>query len=294
MRSPWALGHPVLSRRAVLVAKLIALAWLVTGQATVYPGLRLPVVPVSDETWTVGLTTLGVLGIVLVWLSAYVRLGCLAVAASIGLGIFGDLAFYSNNRLFTAVILGLLGVVKRRDQERWVAVQVGIVFLGAAFDKTLDPDWRSGHFLETLVDGLSDYGLLWSPGGFSGGRHWLAEGLQRAPSWGFRVLSWAIIGLEWVLGGLWLLARRQAVLPNTLFFLGLILLTGSPMGMFAFAGTAVSLLLVDGLAEGDRLGDHAVYWTAIVLLLGSPLFSQALAVLVALLVPVTYTRRFRT
>ncbi|MCB9676359.1 MAG: hypothetical protein H6737_14645 [Alphaproteobacteria bacterium] len=300
LRSPASLAHPVLSPRAVMVVKLLALAWAVTGQITVYPQVRVPPLALlaafeGSPAWPVALTFLGVLGVLGVWLTGLVRTGAMVLAASIGLGMAGDLAWFSNNRAFTAVVLALLGLAQTPAQERWVPWQCGVVFLGAAFDKTLSPDWRSGRFLATFVDGLADYGLLWSPGGYTGGRHCLAE---LAAAWGtpwlFAAASWLVILGEWAIGVGFLLRHRAVVTANAAFFVGLVLLTGSPMGMFAFAGTIVSLLLIDGLGEGRRLGDHVGYWAAVVVLLGSPLFSQALVVLVAVAVAATYDRAFRT
>jgi hypothetical protein len=217
------------------------------------------------------------------------------LSGSYFLALGSDLAVYSNNRLFTAMLLLLLGLIRRPEQQCWLRWQCAVVFFGAAFDKALGWDWWSGQFLHSLVAELANYGLLWSPGGHSGGRHVVAEILaQGAGRPVFAVVSWGVIGVECALAWGYLRNRSWVVPVNAAFFVGLIVLTGSPMGMFAYAGVVVSLLLVQGIGEGERLGDSVAYWSGWGLLLGSPLFSTWLVLVSVVGISLTFRRERAT
>lgn len=279
IRSPLDLAHPALSARAVVFARLLTGVWLLTGHVAALPTVGVPLlgglsVLHGHPAWRVMLLYLSALGVVLVWATPAVRTGCALVAASIGLALLGDLAWFSNNRLLTGLLLALVALAREPAHDRWLLWQLAIVWLGAAWDKTWDADWRSGQVLVALVDELQLRGQLWSPGGAHPEPTALAVALRGLPLAG---LSWAVVALEWAVGLAFLRGHPAAWWLSAAFFAGLVALTGSTMGMFVYVG------LLGGLLVHPRAGDLRV-WLVPVGLLATPLFSwPLLAGLLALL-----------
>ena len=233
------------SPEAALLAKLLALCWLIAGHALYVPQVFLPFWRVLDGApsgplWVV-LLSLGLLSTAGVLLSYRVRACCFVLALVIFGATLSSRIYFSNNRLFCACLFLLLALTPTGQKPLLVRYQVVILYFGAALDKLLDADWRSGQFMESFARRLGDFGTLWSPSWKIGAPNLFTELylrlLELLPpmmlSW---VVSWATILTELSLALLfWRGAWRPAIGLGILFHCGLLLLTGSTMGMFFYA-----------------------------------------------------------
>jgi hypothetical protein len=230
----------------MLIAKLLAFCWLITGHALYVPHIFLPFwraldgLPFPGVIW-VALLSLGLLGVAGVLFSYRLRASCLLLAAVIFASTLSSRIYFSNNRLFCACLFLLLGLTPKKQRPLLVRYQVILLYLGAFIDKLLDPDWRSGQFMESFVRRLGDFGTLWSPNWKIGAPNLIVDlYLQLAnllpPMMLSLFVSWLTILTELTLAILfWRPATRPGIGLGILFHSSLLLLTGSTMGMFFYA-----------------------------------------------------------
>jgi hypothetical protein len=235
-----------LSTEASLCVKLLALCWLITGHALYVPRVFLPfmdalnLLPFKELFWGV-LLGLGLLSVAAILLSYRTRAFCLSLAAVIFLSTLSSRIYFSNNRLFCACIFLLVGLTDVKGRPVLIRYQLVILYAGAALDKLLNADWRSGQFMESFAQRLGEFGSLWSPNWKIGEPNvfldlYLWLGAQLPPMTLSVLTSWATILTELTLAFLFLLGWiRPAIILGVLFHSGLLLLTGSTMGMFFYA-----------------------------------------------------------
>ncbi len=137
---------------------------------------------------------------VLVTAGVAARLTVPIAAAAVALHFLLNQIWYSNNRIFLALCLGLLSLAWL--DGRWVALmiraQLSFIYLGSALSKLADADWRSGDVLAGRA------AMLWrgSP---------LLEYLTSAP--GRWAMGLGAISTELFLAlGLWFPRTRKAAL----------------------------------------------------------------------------------
>jgi hypothetical protein len=120
---------------------------------------------------------------------------------------------------------------------RLFQIQITVIYLSSAIEKSLGTDWTSGTALY-YVSRLDDaFGKLWLPGA-------MFETL-----WLTRVMSWAVLALEWLLPVLlWLRPTRRAAIAVALVFH---LAVESSMNLFLFHW--LMILGVLAFAEFDEL-----------------------------------------
>lgn len=267
------LQHPLLRKEEVALARLLAVAWLVTGHVTWAPAVHVPWFPLlaalaEGRAWPLALTVLGFSASWVILLSRAVRTGALGLAGAVLLGLASAQAAFAYNRLFVGLLLLMIGLGGRGLPR----LQVAVLYLGAGLDKLLTPDWRSGRFLDSFVTDLARFGRLWGPGGVVGTPNLLARVLASRIHQLSPALSWLVIGTELALAVAFALGLRSGAVLNLLLQLTIAALTGSSFGMFFFAATACSVLLVPPDAEwtcrrtlsfrGRRHSGTAALWLA--------------------------------
>jgi hypothetical protein len=227
------MDHPEMPPHLVLMCKLVALAWVLTGQAFYLPHIPLQALPLVT----------GCAGAALVLFSPWIRIGTMTLGLTIFVCIWSNLAYFSYNRLFCASLLMVCGLAPATPLPR---LQVAVLYLGAGWDKLLAPDWRNGVVLHTLVEELAVRGRLWSPGGHVGEPNpvphwllWVGDSLAANPFW--MTVSALVIGFELLLGVLFVTNRGVAAAMSAGFHCALYLLMGSTLGMFFYAGIAAAL-----------------------------------------------------
>ncbi|MBI3505087.1 MAG: hypothetical protein HY059_09615 [Proteobacteria bacterium] len=160
------------------------------------------------------------------------RLSCVALAGALLLSILACRVDYSNNRLFAAALLAMIGLDSGEGAPflRW---QIALVYAGAALNKALDPDWRSGLFFANFMDAFQIDLLL--------------RAAERLPFGALAAAaSWGTIALEAGLSALWLTGARPAatIWLVLIFHTLLTTLAGTTFGVFYAASVAAALLLV--------------------------------------------------
>ena len=291
------LAHAEVPANAVLCGKLLAALWLFTGQV-VYT--RAEPVPFAGVTLGgahgllfVQLALLAqLLAILTILCSPFFRVGC-ALLSLIILSLSAlDQALFSNNRVFCAAVLLMLALDPRGKLAR---AQVALVYACAAADKLLSAAWRSGQFVSTFSAELCRVGELWSPGWSPGGALPLACALARATadSASFALLASGLaIATELTIAlGYATRARFTAVLAP-LFHALLLTLTGSTFGVFFYAGTACSLLVLD-LERQAAPFDRALPYALIATLFAGPWLRPWFGLVLAALVLALALRRAR-
>jgi len=173
----------------LLASKLMLLALWAKDYLTVLPPRHLPFVAALDAAGTpeqyrlVLLTAIG-LGAVLIVFELAPRLGCLLVGGALCVAVVGCRPLFANSRLYPACFLVLLGLYEPRSGPTLVRAQVVLLYLGAGFNKLLDPDWLDGRFFESWMRDKLHLGWY----------AWLADRLPAMlPS---MLLGWLTIAVE--------------------------------------------------------------------------------------------------
>jgi hypothetical protein len=246
------IGHPTLPGEQVLVAKLLAMAWMATGHVARPAPLRVPWMGLLEQVpesfpWSTTLAGVALLAALGVLFTPWTRTFCLCLGGAILLDVVSSRAGFSYNRLYCAALFcmislsgpGILGA-----GARW---QAAVVYLGAGVDKLLSPGWRSGTVLEDFIRDLATFGRLWSPGGHVGEPNLVAgllvQAVHRFPALP-AILSWSVILCEIALAVAFLRRSPSAIALSLAFHGGVYIITGGTLGMFFHAGIISALLAV--------------------------------------------------
>lgn len=223
----------------LLMAKLIALALLLTNHVRLLPDPFLSFIPALDHAlpgpvFQLSIQVLFVVAAVAILFNRSVRLGCLVLGATILLAVVSSKAYYGNNKTFCGVMLFLIGLYERPASVWLVRAQLVIVYFGAGLNKLLDTDWQSGKFFH----------------------YWAAERLHQPlyiwvaamlpPLVAGKLACWMTIVTELGLPPALLLPRLwpYAVWVSLLFHVGLLEFTGSTFTMFFYAMESAVLAFV--------------------------------------------------
>jgi hypothetical protein len=217
----------------LLVTKLLAMCFLVSGQWALLPKPFLPFIGVFGELGS-GAVFNAVLSVVFLVAAAMLITNRSPRAASLTLGLVIAIAmlasrnYVENNRIFVCLVFVLAGLSDRKMGARVVQLQVALVYCGAGLNKLLDVDWRSGRYFEHLASGSV-----------------LAHTYSRIsgvlPSLLFSaLLGWAVIVTEFALAGAFLMRRLIPIViwVGVAYHTSLVLITGRTFGMFWYATTA--------------------------------------------------------
>jgi hypothetical protein len=103
----------------------------------------------SDRLWLnalhVGVVAGGFLVFTPLWRSGSVLVGTVWIVA-----VLGNMALFSNGRLFQGLLLLFCGLVTTEFGLSLLRAQVIVLYAGAALAKATDPDWWNGRFLASL------------------------------------------------------------------------------------------------------------------------------------------------
>jgi hypothetical protein len=215
------------------MAKLVAVVFLVSGQWAALPQPFLPLVGVLDDlgsaaTAEVVLKTAFLVATALLLTNRSPRSASAALGIVIFVGMLASRNYIENNRFFVVLLFVLAGVSNRRLGGRLIQLQLVVLYFGAALNKVLDLDWRTGRYFEHLPSGTELAGVYSRLTGL------FPELLLSA------VLSWAVIATEVALAAAFLLRRFVwvAVWLGVAYHTSLVLVTGRTFGMFWYAATA--------------------------------------------------------
>jgi predicted DCC family thiol-disulfide oxidoreductase YuxK len=135
------------------MAKLIALALLLTNHVRLLPDPFLPFIPgldraVAGSVFQIALQSIFVVAAVALLFNRWVRASALVLGTTMLLGVLSSRAYYGNNKTFCALILILAGLHVRGMEPYLIRLQLVIVYFGAGLNKAMDPDWHSGQFFD--------------------------------------------------------------------------------------------------------------------------------------------------
>ncbi|HUQ65718.1 MAG TPA: DUF393 domain-containing protein [Flavitalea sp.] len=151
-----------------------------------------------------------------------VRIFSLVAGSSIFLSILSAKGNYSNNFLFTSFILLLIGLQKHDERKSsWIRYQLAVLYLGAALNKWMDPDWQSGLFMNFWMNDLPIATFQYFSSFFP-------------PMVFAKIISWFAIGGELLLGALALTNRLTSlfIFLGVGFHFALAVVTGRTFGWF--------------------------------------------------------------
>ncbi|MDX1981376.1 MAG: DCC1-like thiol-disulfide oxidoreductase family protein [Bryobacteraceae bacterium] len=238
--NPFRCSGTDLPPNVLMMAKLIALALLLTNHQRLLPDPFLPFVPGLDRmlpgpVFQTLLKTVFLTSALALLFNRWVRVSCLLLGGSMLLAVLSSRAYYGNNKTFCALMLILAGLHVRGAEPRILRWQVALVYLGAGLNKALEPDWHSGQFFE----------------------HWAGTRLQQ-PVYQFlsslfpplvmgKMMCWLTIVLELSAAVLLAVPRwmKWGVIISVILQSGFLLFTGTTFTMFFYgmqAAMAVFLI----------------------------------------------------
>jgi len=218
------------------MAKLIAIAFLLTNHVRLLPDPFLPFVPGLDQlmpgvVFQRALQTLFLTSAIALLMNRWVRVSCIVLGGTVLLAVMASRAYYGNNKTFCALVLILAGLYAGTLGSFLLRVQVAIVYFGAGLNKALDPDWHTGQFFE----------------------HWAGSRLQQPvyiwlsgllpPLVMGKLMCWLTIVMELSASATLLLPKLTivGVWISILLQCGFLLFTGTTFTMFFFGMQAAML-----------------------------------------------------
>jgi Vitamin K-dependent gamma-carboxylase len=240
--NPFRISGTTLPPNVLLAAKLLALCVIFRGELAALPDHFLPFMPLlqhlgSAAAFHRALQATAAAAAIGVLFNRWVRIASGILGAVFVLAILSSQAYFHNNRLYVGLFFLIVGLYDRRVGTFILRGQLAVIYLGAALNKILDPDWRSGAFVQSwLPHSLPSYPRLTS----------LLPGMALS-----LLLGWTGILTEVILIPL-LLVRRFLPLG---IFLGvtyhtlLLTLTGSTFNMFWYALMAGYIALLQWPSE---------------------------------------------
>ena len=236
-RNPLRCGGTALPTEVLLMAKLIALALLLTNHVRLMPDPFLPFVPVLEHiappaVFQNTLKVLFVTSALALLFNVAVRASAFTLGATILVAILSSKAYYGNNKTFCGLMLLLAGIYVPRWGKALLQAQLALVYFGAGLNKLLDPDWQSGQFFDHwAADGLKNPVFIWARQFFP------PLALGKIACWGTAIAelgaSVALVFKKLQVIGMW---------ANALFQAGLLLFTGTTFTMFFYAMQSASLV----------------------------------------------------
>ncbi len=248
----------VLPTSHVRMVQSLAVAWLMTGNAFYFPapsGL--------GPAWSIVLAGMSVALSAVIVSGRWVRLACAGLAGVVAVEMLSVPSQFSNNRCFVVALLVMVALssAQRAQLPRF---QVALVWSCSALDKMLSADWRQGVFVESFVQQLARFGLMWSPGGSVGAENPAAIWASTLSHEAFVWAGMTVIAVELVLALAFACKWQVGAWLNLAFHLVVLTFTGSTMGMFFFAGVASALLVLPESALIQRAAPTLALTAALV------------------------------
>jgi hypothetical protein len=155
MRSAAPSWHPLrcagtdMAMPVLLMAKLIALAYLLRFEWRTIPGVFLPFVPVLEPlagswfAWVLKAAAVG--GALALLFNRRVRVASIVMGSAVLLAVLASKPYSYNARVITGALLVLAGLTTPGREPRLIRAQIAVMYLGAGLSKLTDADWRSGE-----------------------------------------------------------------------------------------------------------------------------------------------------
>lgn len=238
--NPLRVSGTVLPPNVLLMAKLITLCFLLTGQWNLLPDHFLPFLPIFDRLGSPTLfrsilQAVFLVAALLLFINRHVRTCCLVLGAVILVGIVSSRPYYENNRMFTGCIFFLTGLYQPAGKPWLIRYQVVLVYFAAGLNKLLDLDWRSGRFFQQAA--------ALSP------QHHLYASISSLlpPMILSTLLGWLVIVTEFALAVGFLISWLYplAIWLGIVFHTSTFVLTGRTFGMFLYAMPSSYLAFVE-------------------------------------------------
>jgi hypothetical protein len=228
--NPFRVRGTVLPPNVLLMVKLLALCFFLTGQWNLLPDHFLPFLPIFDRAgppavFQRALQILFVLAAASLILNYYVRASCVVLGGLLFIAILSSRVYYENNRTFTGCLWFLAGLYVPGQKPWLIRYQVILLYFGAALNKLLDSDWRSGQFFENWVVRLVHHPV------------YIRISSLLPSMWLSRFMSWTTTATEFILAGGFLLPRFYPLIiwVGVAYHTALVLATGGTFGMFYYA-----------------------------------------------------------
>jgi predicted DCC family thiol-disulfide oxidoreductase YuxK len=222
----------------LLLAKIIALALLLTGHVRLLPDPFLPFLPALDtlpgEAFRTALQVIFVVSALAILFNRWPRLSAGVLGAAMLVAVVASKAYYGNNKTMCASLLLLTGLYHPRTGPWLIRSQIILAYFGAGLNKLLDPDWQTGAFFDHWAGVRLEQPLyLWARG--------LLPPLVAA-----KAVCWGTIVTELGLAAAFLIPRLLpwAIWVSLLFHASLLEFTGTTFTMFFYAMEAAMLAFV--------------------------------------------------
>ena len=237
---PLRISNTELPENVLLLAKVLTLAFLATGQFRLLSWHFLPFLRFFDRMgspavfhWTLVFTFLAAAAAL--FYNRHVRICCLVLGGVILVSLLSSRIYFENNRVYCACILVLAGLSARQPRPWPLRLQVVLVYFGAALNKLLQADWRSGQFFAYWF-GQIHHPQIWAH---------ITNIVPAMPLAQF--VCWVTIVTEFVLVAGFLVPKwySWSIWLGAAYHTSLLLVMNSTFGMFYYAMLASYLAFVE-------------------------------------------------
>jgi hypothetical protein len=237
---PLRIAETELPPNILLLAKVLTLAFIVTGQVRLLSWHFLPFLPFFDHLgsptvfhWTLVTVFLGAAAAL--FYNKRVSICCLLLGGVILISLLSSRTYFENNRTYCACLLILAGLCTRRQSPWPIRLQVVLVYFGAALNKILQTDWRSGQFFAYWF-GHIHHPQMWAK---------ITAFIPAMPL--AKLMCWATIAIELALVVGFLVRKwfSRSIWLGAAYHTTLLLLMNTTFGMFYYAMLASYLAFVE-------------------------------------------------
>lgn len=235
--NPLSCDGTALPPNVLLMAKLLVVFLLCRGAFSQLSDHFLPFLPFFDYIGTpqqfrtalqvvCGTAAAGLL------FNRAVRACAFTLGLTLLISILSSRALFSNNRTFVACLLLLAGLSERGQAPWLVRAQVVMLYLGSGLNKLLDPDWRTGQFIEFWMHEILNQGT------------YQALAAQLPPMRLSAAAGWLAIATELGLAVLFLRPRWYgwAIRLGILFHTAMLVVTHGQLSVVFYYATLASYL----------------------------------------------------
>lgn len=236
IHAPFRVTGTDLPPNLLLIAKLSVVALLFKGYHLVLPDVFAPTVPLLEGLpapyfrWMLEAGfAVGAFGVVF---NVRVRQACLVLGAVFILATMSNRAYYRNANFFVGAMFVMIGVDERERPGRFLAWQLGVMYVACGLNKLLEADWRSGQYFDHYFTRIYESGFY-------------AVAAPLFPGRSFALmLCWSVIVAELTAGALFLSPRlrRMAVWFGTSVHAGAAMMVGMDYGVFLWVVLASYLV----------------------------------------------------
>jgi hypothetical protein len=159
--NPLSIRGAAMQPNILLMAKLVALAFIVSGQLGLLSRHFVPFVGFgffrhvgSPSAFHYTLEAIFLIAAAALFLNQYVRVASITLGLVVIVGIVSSMFYYENNREYCALILVLAGLENPRGEPWLLRWQIVLLYFAAGLNKILLADWRDGHFFNAWLEYL--------------------------------------------------------------------------------------------------------------------------------------------